>query len=65
MSHPDYEQTIFHHSELLVLLRGVGLAKPRSLQRIFDRVRAINHVKITGKWELGNCLVVEYRKAWR
>lgn len=49
MSHPDYEQTIFHHSELLVLLRGVGVAKPRSLQRIFDRVRAINNVKITGK----------------
>lgn len=48
MSRPDYEQCAYHHGCLLVLLRGIGDAKPRSLQRIFDRVRKVNNVKITG-----------------
>ncbi|XP_055858949.1 protein brunelleschi [Episyrphus balteatus] len=47
MSRPDYEQCGYHHGCLLVLLRGIGDAKPRSLQRIFDRVRKVNNVKIT------------------
>ncbi|XP_055918283.1 protein brunelleschi [Eupeodes corollae] len=47
MSRPDYEQSCYHHGCLLVLLRGIGDAKPRSLQRIFDRVRKVNNVKIT------------------
>ncbi|XP_055386029.1 protein brunelleschi [Condylostylus longicornis] len=52
VSHPDYEQNALHHSCLLVLLRGIGPAKPRSLQKIFERVRRINNVKITDS--LGN-----------
>lgn len=48
MSRPDYEQTILHHSHLLVLLRGVGASKPRSLQKAFDKVRRVNNVKIQG-----------------
>uniref|UniRef100_A0A1B0A401 Uncharacterized protein n=1 Tax=Glossina pallidipes TaxID=7398 RepID=A0A1B0A401_GLOPL len=47
MSRPDYEQTILHHSYLLVLLRGVGPSKPRTLQKAFDKVRGVNNVKIT------------------
>ncbi|XP_011292193.2 protein brunelleschi [Musca domestica] len=46
MSRPDYEQTILHHSTLLVLLRGVGVSKPRSLQKVFDKVKRVNNVKI-------------------
>ncbi|XP_013113737.2 protein brunelleschi [Stomoxys calcitrans] len=46
MSRPDYEQTILHHSHFLVLLRGVGAAKPRSLQKAFDKVRRVNNVKV-------------------
>ncbi|XP_037823203.1 protein brunelleschi [Lucilia sericata] len=46
MSRPDYEQTILHHSYLLVLLRGVGPSKPRTLQKAFDKVRRVNNVKI-------------------
>lgn len=49
MSRPDYEQTILHHSYLLVLLRGVGPSKPRTLQKAFDKVRRVNNVKIIGK----------------
>uniref|UniRef100_A0A1A9ZTQ1 Uncharacterized protein n=1 Tax=Glossina pallidipes TaxID=7398 RepID=A0A1A9ZTQ1_GLOPL len=47
MSRPDYEQTILHHSYLLVLLRGVGPSKSRTLQKAFDKVRGVNNVKIT------------------
>ncbi|CAD7080031.1 unnamed protein product [Hermetia illucens] len=47
MSHPDYEQHAHHHGCLLVLLRGIGPAKPRYLQRIFEKVQKVNNVKIT------------------
>lgn len=49
MSHPDYEQQAHHHSCLLVLIRGIGTAKPRSLQRIFERIQQVNNVKIQGE----------------
>lgn len=48
MSHPDYEQQAHHHSCLLVLIRGIGTAKPRSLQRVFERIQQVNNVKIKG-----------------
>uniref|UniRef100_T1H3D3 Uncharacterized protein n=1 Tax=Megaselia scalaris TaxID=36166 RepID=T1H3D3_MEGSC len=46
MSHPDYDIQTYHHGCLLVLLRGIGPSKPRSLQRVFEKVRRINNVKI-------------------
>lgn len=46
MSHPDYEQYSHHHGSLLVLVRGIGHAKPRSLQRIFERIQRVHHVHI-------------------
>lgn len=46
MSHPDYEQEAHHHGALLILVRGIGLAKPRSLQRIFERIQGVNSVRI-------------------
>lgn len=46
MSHPDYDQLAHHHGSLLVLVRGIGHAKPRSLQRIFERIQRVNHVHI-------------------
>lgn len=49
MSHPDYEQQAHHHSCLLILIRGIGVSKPRSLQRIFERIQHVNNVKIKGK----------------
>lgn len=49
MSHPDYEQQAHHHSCLLILIRGIGSSKPRSLQKIFERVQRVNNVKIKGK----------------
>lgn len=49
MSHPDYEQQAHHHSCLLVLIRGIGTAKPRSLQRVFERIQQVNNIKIKGK----------------
>lgn len=48
MSHPDYEQQAHHHSCLLVLIRGIGPSKPRSLQKIFERIQHVNNVKIKG-----------------
>lgn len=50
MSHPDYAQQAHHHASLLLLIRGVGQLKPKSLQRIFERVQAINNVQITGNF---------------
>ncbi|XP_030380620.1 protein brunelleschi [Scaptodrosophila lebanonensis] len=46
MSRPDYEQTALHHGCLLVLLRGVGPSKPRTLQRAFEKVRRVNNIKV-------------------
>lgn len=48
MSHPDFEQHAYHHGCLLVLVRGIGQSKPRSLQNIFERLQRVNNVKITG-----------------
>lgn len=49
MSHPDYEQHAHHHGALLVLVRGIGPAKPRSLQKVFERLQKVNNVQVTGK----------------
>uniref|UniRef100_A0A6B2EIB5 Putative targeting complex trapp subunit n=1 Tax=Phlebotomus kandelakii TaxID=1109342 RepID=A0A6B2EIB5_9DIPT len=46
MSHPDYEQNAHHHGALLVLVRGIGPAKPRSLQKVFERIQSVNTVRI-------------------
>lgn len=46
---PDYEQTTGHHSHLLVLIRGIGPNKPRTLQKIFERIQKVNNVKIKGE----------------
>ncbi|XP_055684255.1 protein brunelleschi [Lutzomyia longipalpis] len=46
MSHPDYEQNAHHHGALLVLVRGIGPAKPRSLQKVFERIQRVNTVRI-------------------
>ncbi|XP_058058745.1 protein brunelleschi isoform X2 [Anopheles bellator] len=46
MAHPDYEQHHYHHGCLLILVRGIGPLKPRSLQRVFERVQRVNNVKI-------------------
>lgn len=53
MAHPDYEQHHYHHGCLLILVRGIGPLKPRSLQRVFERIQRINNVKIPGKYEEG------------
>lgn len=55
MSHPDYEQQAHHHSCLLVLIRGIGVSKPRSLQKIFERIQHVNNLKIKGKSKKCNC----------
>lgn len=52
MSHPDYEQHAHHHGSLLVLVRGIGPSKPRSLQKIFERLQTVNNVKVTGGFYL-------------
>lgn len=62
MSRPDYEQTILHHSYLLVLLRGVGPSKPRTLQKAFDKVRRVNNVKIIGKLKIQDLLCIKKNK---
>ncbi len=49
MSKPDYEQNAHHHGSLLVLVRGIGPSKPRSLQKVFERLQKVNNVKINGK----------------
>ncbi|XP_055613283.1 protein brunelleschi-like [Uranotaenia lowii] len=46
MAHPDYEQHHYHHGCLLILVRGIGPLKPRSLQRVFERIQRLNNVKI-------------------
>lgn len=48
MSKPDYEQNAHHHGSVLVLVRGIGPSKPRSLQKVFERLQKVNNVKING-----------------
>lgn len=48
MSHPDYGQQAHHHACLLVLIRGIGSSKPRSLQRVFERIQRVNNITIKG-----------------
>lgn len=54
MSKPDYEQNAHHHASILVLIRGIGPYKPRSLQKIFERLQKVNNVKINGKISVGS-----------
>lgn len=46
MSHPDYSQHAHHHGSLLVLVRGIGGNKPRSLQKVFERIQRVENVQI-------------------
>ncbi|KAG5674986.1 hypothetical protein PVAND_004928 [Polypedilum vanderplanki] len=46
MNFPDYEQLSSDHGRLLILIRGIGPNKPRSLQKIFERIQKIDNVKI-------------------
>ncbi|KAH8412814.1 hypothetical protein KR009_005882 [Drosophila setifemur] len=46
MSRPDYEQSALHHGCLLVLLRGVGPSRARILQRAFEKVRRVSHIRV-------------------
>ncbi|KAH8279570.1 hypothetical protein KR018_002003 [Drosophila ironensis] len=47
MARPDYEQSALHHGSLLVLLRGVGPSRARILQRAFEKVRRVSHIRVT------------------
>lgn len=49
MSHPDYHQTSHDHGSLLILTRGIGQNKPKSLQRVFERIQQVNNICVTGK----------------
>ncbi|CAD7000073.1 unnamed protein product [Ceratitis capitata] len=60
MSRPDYEQNSLHHGCLLVLLRGVGPSKPRSLQKAFDKVRRVSNVKINDSSGITRDIWVRY-----
>ncbi|XP_011210038.2 protein brunelleschi [Bactrocera dorsalis] len=60
MSRPDYEQNALHHGCLLVLLRGVGPSKPRSLQKAFDKVRRVSNVKINDSTGITRDIWVRY-----
>ncbi|ETN60672.1 NIK and IKK{beta} binding protein [Anopheles darlingi] len=60
MAHPDYEQHHYHHGCLLILVRGIGPLKPRSLQRVFERVQRVNNVKIADSSEVTRDIWVRY-----
>ncbi|XP_062549215.1 protein brunelleschi [Armigeres subalbatus] len=60
MAHPDYEQHHYHHGCLLILVRGIGPLKPRSLQRVFERIQRINNVKIPDSSGLTRDIWVRY-----
>lgn len=49
MSHPDYHQTSHDHGSLLILTRGISQNKPKSLQRVFERIQQVNNICVTGK----------------
>jgi trafficking protein particle complex subunit 9 len=60
MSHPDYEQCAHHHGSLLVLVRGIGQLKPRSLQKVFERIQRVNNVQVTDSTGLTRDIWVRY-----
>ncbi|XP_059618131.1 protein brunelleschi [Phlebotomus argentipes] len=60
MSHPDYEQNAHHHGALLVLVRGIGPAKPRSLQKVFERIQRVQTMRIPDSAGLPRDIWVRY-----
>lgn len=50
MSHPDYLQTSYDHGSLLILTRGIGQNKSKSLQGVFERIQKVNNICVTGKF---------------
>lgn len=59
---PDYEQHTSHHAHLLVLIRGIGPNKPRTLQKIFERIQKVNNVKIKGEIHVSASVV---QSSWK
>ncbi|KAK6627902.1 hypothetical protein RUM44_010384 [Polyplax serrata] len=47
MSHPDYDQTSHDHCSILVLIKHIGEElKPKSFNKVFDKISKINRIKI-------------------
>lgn len=46
----DFEQQSHHHGSILVLIRGIGTNKDKSLQRVFERIQKIENVKVDGEY---------------
>lgn len=60
MNFPDYEQLSSDHGRLLILIRGIGPNKPRSLQKIFERIQKIDNVKIKDSTGQNRDIFVRY-----
>lgn len=37
------------HGSLLILIRGIGANKPKSLKGVFQRIQQVQNVKVNGK----------------
>lgn len=48
MSYPDYKQEAYDHSRLLILIRGIGSKKPKTLQKVFEEITKVTSVNIVG-----------------
>ncbi|XP_063698360.1 protein brunelleschi [Culicoides brevitarsis] len=60
MSHPDYQQTSHDHGSLLVLTRGIGPNKSKSLQRVFERIQDVNNICVTDSVQQPRDIWVRY-----
>lgn len=48
--HPDFEQQAHHAGSILILIRGIGTDRSKSLKCIFERIQKIENVKVNGTY---------------
>lgn len=65
MSHPDYDQIAQDHASILILVHHQeGLLKPKSFTKIWDKIRRVNHTKVTDSANVTRQVYVRYVKEY-
>ncbi|XP_026288363.2 protein brunelleschi isoform X1 [Frankliniella occidentalis] len=63
MSHPDYDQIAQDHASILILVHHQeGLLKPKSFTKVWDKIRRVNHTKVTDSAGVTRQVYIRYVK---
>lgn len=65
MSHPDYDQIAQDHASILILVHHQeGLLKSKSFVKVWDKIRRVNHTKVTDSAGVTRQVYVRYVKEY-